>query len=483
MEHFVFVGDLSLVSVFLWHFCFVYLIVLMLLSYGIYKNVKDRLFLTYFTYVALLFTYILCRNYYFPEILSLRPVFLYSYYIQVIYLCAYFHFGISVLNFWNHYPGFTRWVYRFIWTTSGIATGIFLLGLLGWLDKSYMRGYYFYFFFPLCLGVSSIIIYRSFRLKQEKQRFYFLIGTILFIVLGTAAVVTSIYNLNGYLITRISFFYLAIILECTFFAVGLGLRVRSLYDNKLDAERRLVSTQQELQRRMEEQIRQQEKDNLALQREKELQTLATQVALLENKVLRSQMNSHFIFNVLNAIKAYIIERDVKQAINYLNKFAKLMRKILDGSRSEQGSLAEELLTIKLYLEVEKMRLPDELIVDIRILSTRDLASIPFPHLLLQPFVENAIWHGLMPSDKSRNLSVVVNDAEDEVLLEIVDNGIGYTNSLKSKQDKIEQISHGISIIEERIELFNEREPLHRIEFGISDRAPQGTRVWISVKSG
>lgn len=481
MEHFVIIGDLSVVSVFLWHFCFVYLIVLMLLSYGIYKNVRDKLFLTYFAYVALLFTYIACRNYYFPEILSLRPVFLYSYYIQVVYLCAYFHFGISLLNFWEHHPNITRWVYRFIWGSSGIATIIFLLGLVGGLDKSFMRAYYFFVFYPLCLCVASVIIYKAFLLKQEKQRFYFLVGSILFIVLGTAAVVTSIYNLNGYLITRISFFYLAIILECTFFAVGLGLRVRSLYDNKLEAERRLVATQRELHKRMAEQIRQQERDNVALQREKELQILETQVALLENKVLRSQMNSHFIFNVLNAIKAYIIERDVKRAINYLNKFAKLMRKILDGSRSEQGTLAEELVTIKLYLEVEKMRLPDKLIVDVQILSARDLKAIPFPHLLLQPFVENAIWHGLMPSDKSRKLNVAVKDAEGEVVVEITDNGIGYTKSLNDKQEQIGRKSHGISIIDERIGHFNEREPNHHITFGVSDHHPEGTRVWINIK--
>jgi len=198
-----------------------------------------------------------------------------------------------------------------------------------------MADYYHKVFFPIHTSIALFIIYRTFSLKQERLRFYYLIGTVVYIILGTIAVVTTFYRTPGALIQPISYFYIAIIIESTFFAIGLGIRIKHIYTGKLDTERKLNLAQQELQAQMLQQIEQQEQLNISLQREKELQVLATQVAQLENKVLRSQMNSHFIFNVLNSIKAYIIEEDVTKAVTYLNKFSKLMRQVLEASRNER----------------------------------------------------------------------------------------------------------------------------------------------------
>lgn len=470
-------------TVFLWHVTFVYLIVHVILSATIYSNTKDKVFLYYFGYVFLLFTYIVTRNYYFMEIRTCLFVHLYTFYVQVIYLCIYFYFGLSIINFKTYYPRFTQWTYRYMWVMIGIGTLIFVAGLFRWISPGYMADYYHKVFFPIHTSIALFIIYRTFSLKEERLRYYFLIGTVIYIIFGTIAVVSTFYGNREALIQPISYFYIGIIIESTFFAIGLGIRIKNIYSDKLKAERKLNLAQKELQTQMLQQIEQQEQLNISLQREKELQVLATQVAQLENKVLRSQMNSHFIFNVLNSIKAYIIEQNVDKAVTYLNKFSKLMRRVLEASRNENYTLADEISAIQLYVDIEKMRVSDSLTSVININIQQEAETIPFPALLIQPFVENAIWHGLMPSHRTKELSIQVFNTDVDILIEILDNGIGYTNSLREKKTLGKHRSHGMDITKERIEQFNQKNKLH-ISFGIEDRTDTiGTRVWIHIDTG
>lgn len=474
-------GDLNLLSVFLWHITFVYLIVLIILSFIIYRNTQDKLFLYYFSYVSLLFTYIVCRNYYFMNIQTYLPVFLYTYYVQVVYLCVYFHFGLAIINFKSYFPNFTKWIYRYMALVLGVGTLIFIGGLLQWIPPNHMADYYHKVFFPVHVSLAIFIIYRAMKLKQENLRVYFLIGTISYLVLGTVAVLTSFYQPIGLPIRPVAYFYIAIIIECTFYSIGLGVRIRHVYVGKLETERQLNAAQKELQEQMLIQIEQQEKDKIVLQREKELQTLATQVALLENKVLRSQMNSHFVFNVLNSIKAYIIEKDITQAVKYLNKFSKLMRRVLNASRDESHTLADELSAIRLYLDIEQMRIPEQLDINLDVQISQNLETIPFPPLLMQPFVENAIWHGLIPSKREKELCIRILNQGSDVLIEILDNGIGYFRSIAGKSELDSHRSHGIVITEERIAQFNQKN-VPQITFGIEERLDtQGTRVRICVE--
>lgn len=480
MDYLLIITDFSLPAVFLWHVTFVYLIVLMFLSFIIYKNSKDRIFFTYFVYVSLLFSYVLCRSYYFDNLRGHLYIYLYSYFIQVLYLCVYFHFGLSVLNFKKHFPNLTKWVYRYLYIASGIGLITSLAVLFELIPYFYIKTYFLSIFFPTHVSIALLILYNSLLLKQEKQRIYFIIGSIFYLVFGLAAILTSYYKVRDMIITQVSFFYLAIIIECTFFAIGLGIRVRDMAVAKLVTERKLNATQKELQKKILQQLKQQKEDNLALRKEKEVQTLATQIALLENKVLRSQMNSHFIFNVLNSIKAYIIEQNVPKAVTYLNKFSKLMRQVLEASRSEIYTLSDEIKAIKLYVDIEKMRVSDSLDSNIDIDIQQKTGDIAFPPLLMQPFVENAIWHGLMPSAGEKTLSIrVFNDGTD-IMIEILDNGVGYSNSLSKKIDSKTHHSHGMSITKERIDQFNNKHN-NKLSFGIKDRLDGvGTKVWIRI---
>lgn len=460
---------------FAWHVAFVYLLVLFFLSFIIYRNTRDRIFFNYTAYVGLLITYILCRNYYFPDFLKeYRWAYLYSYLVQVLYLCIYFHFGMMLLNFKHHYPRFTSWIYRYLILMIGMGVIVFMLAAMDWVPDRYMASYYVRIFFPVHILVALMILYRAFLLRQEEQRFYFLTGSVFYLVFGTFALLKSSYpyfkDINIGLLEPMGYFFVGVILECTFFAIGLGIRVKNLYQGKLEVEQQL---------------------NIALQKEKDMQTLAAKVALLENKVLRSQMNSHFIFNVLNAIKAYIVERDVDNSVKYLSKFSQLMRKILDKSMDERGNLADELDTVELYLAVEKMRMSEELSIDWTVTTERDLSLVPFPSLLLQPLVENAIWHGLLPITGKKKLQIIVqiipgsapsgSEPIHELWIEVLDNGLGYTQSLSAPREASKHRSYGIEIIRERIARFNTLQPTYEMCFGINDRYPaSGTRVWIRM---
>ena len=187
-------GDLSQLSVFLWHVTFVYLLVLMILSFIIYRNTADRLFQIYFIYLSLLFTYLICRNYYFMEIQQYLPVYLYSYYIQVLYLCVYFHFGLSIIHFKKYYPRLTRWIYKYLTITLSAATLLFIVALFEWIKPTVMVDFFQKIFFPIHIGIAIFIILKVITLRQETLRVYFLIGSISYLVLGTTAIIANRYD-------------------------------------------------------------------------------------------------------------------------------------------------------------------------------------------------------------------------------------------------------------------------------------------------
>lgn len=206
------------------------------------------------------------------------------------------------------------------------------------------------------------------------------------------------------------------------------------------------------------------------------------MVILENKVLRSQMNSHFIFNILNSIKAFIVEQDTGKAVNYLNKFAKLMRRVLDASRNEYYTLADEIHAVKLYIDIEKIRITGDFYTYFDIDIDQNPEGILFPPLLIQPFVENAIWHGLSPLHGEKELIFRMRNDGPDILIEILDNGVGYQQSLATKTATQEHTSHGLDITSERIKLFNAKNP-YEISYEIRDRDRQpGTIVRLRLES-
>ena len=174
-----------------------------------------------------------------------------------------------------------------------------------------------------------------------------------------------------------------------------------------------------------------------------------QSAVLKHQVLRNQMNPHFIFNALNSIQRVYVEGDIDKANDFMADFAQLMRKILENSGKSQITLQEELDTLSLYLELEKLRCKNcfsyEIKVDDQILTH----DFQIPPLLIQPFVENAIWHGILPL-KGETQGMINIDLEkkndQELIITITDNGVGFDNEKHENQKN----SKGLEITKQRI---------------------------------
>ncbi|HEY5750098.1 MAG TPA: histidine kinase [Chryseolinea sp.] len=177
---------------------------------------------------------------------------------------------------------------------------------------------------------------------------------------------------------------------------------------------------------------------------------------IEMRALRAQMNPHFIFNCLGSINRYIVKSDTKTASNYLTKFAKLIRLILDNSSSDHISLGAEIQTLQLYLDMESLRFDGGFDYEIEQGENLKEDHISLPSMLIQPYVENAIWHGLLQKEERGKLWIRFKKINGHTLqAEIEDNGIGRKNAaeLKSK-NAITQKSYGMQISSDRIKIIN-----------------------------
>ena len=172
-----------------------------------------------------------------------------------------------------------------------------------------------------------------------------------------------------------------------------------------------------LQRRSELRKREIAENELRIQKlesEKSRAELLNQQAELEMKALRAQMNPHFIFNCLNSINRFIIGNDAEKAADYLTKFASLIRIVLEKSGHSFIPLAEELECLKLYMDLEALRFENPFSYEINT-DGLDPEAVGVPSLLIQPFVENAIWHGLSPAPDRNGKITITLRLENEVM--------------------------------------------------------------------
>ena len=211
-----------------------------------------------------------------------------------------------------------------------------------------------------------------------------------------------------------------------------------------------------------------------------------QLAGLEMKALRSQMNPHFIFNAINSIQNYIVKKDSRIAQDYLAKFARLIRNVLENSKQESISLYNEIETLKLYIELEQLRVPNKFKFDLISKPDLHIESIEIPPLILQPYVENAILHGLTPLDENNGcLSIMLEKKANKLICTIEDNGIGRNKAAELKQKKrLFHRSMGLSVTEDRIKAINK---MHKTESSIvvedkmsAEGKAEGTRVIITI---
>jgi len=206
--------------------------------------------------------------------------------------------------------------------------------------------------------------------------------------------------------------------------------------------------------------------------------------LLTLQSLGGQMNPHFIFNALNSVNEYIAANDERAANRYLSDFSKLMRKVLDDSRHAFIPLSEELTMLKLYLQLEHARFKDKFDYELQVNDNLVDSDWLIPPMLIQPYIENAVWHGLRYLDSKGKLNISIDVFEQSIVVSIVDNGIGIEKSRETKtKNQKKQTSMGMKNIETRVKLINE---LYQTNISIAvkpsflDQENPGTTVIITI---
>ncbi len=216
------------------------------------------------------------------------------------------------------------------------------------------------------------------------------------------------------------------------------------------------------------------------------QSFEKKLADSELQALRAQMNPHFLFNCLNSINGFIIKNDQEQASEYLSKFSKLIRLVLNNSKSSVVLLENELEALKLYIEMESLRFNNKFKYSINVDPAIEVDYIEVPPLIIQPYVENSIWHGLMNKKQNDGL-LTINLTQDQsyLIISVEDNGVGREAAAKLKsKDVRNQKSFGMNITKDRLKYinfnFNEKTDLQVIDLKNNDQNPIGTKVIVKI---
>jgi len=172
---------------------------------------------------------------------------------------------------------------------------------------------------------------------------------------------------------------------------------------------------------------------------------------MEMKTLRAQMNPHFIFNSLNSINRFILQNNKTSASSYLTKFSRLIRMILQHSQEQLISLESELEALDLYLELESVRFDNKFAYKVSVQGTVDSSLVRIPPMIIQPYAENAIWHGLMLKETRGQLDIEISSENGHIFICVKDDGVGRENAARlESKSTIKYKSMGMKITQERI---------------------------------
>lgn len=289
---------------------------------------------------------------------------------------------------------------------------------------------------------------------NDNFSFYFVAGSLIYVVLANVSFFETILGTEFFTdrgVQPMFFVYLGALLQSIIFSVLLGLIIKRIEQKSKNAEVKLAVKLKE----MEE---------------------------LKMTALQSQMNPHFLFNSLNSINNFVLKNDVEKASDYITKFSKLIRIILNSSSSPTSSLMEELNTLALYVKLEQMRVNGGFDYIVTLDEKLQLDHIKVPTLFLQPFIENAIWHGIMKKDGAKEIELTIKEDQGNVLFVIRDNGIGINKARELSQITQKKRFFGTETTENRIRVLHQNKSVTIETKDISVGMKTGTQVSISFPS-
>ena len=204
------------------------------------------------------------------------------------------------------------------------------------------------------------------------------------------------------------------------------------------------------------------------------------------KALRAQMNPHFIFNSMNSIQKFILKNDSFSASQYLTKFSKLIRLILDNSNESYISLESEIALLKIYVEIEDLRFDNQFEYEIKIDDSLNTDTVQIPSMIIQPYIENAIWHGLLHKETKGKLTLEITKLDNAMIKVVVtDDGIGRQKALELKSKQVlKRKSYGLQITEDRIDILNKtksnKTQLQIFDLKDEEGNPSGTKIELII---
>lgn len=330
---------------------------------------------------------------------------------------------------------------------------------------------------------------------------YFILGQTLFFIgafVSSFISFTELHFITGHFFNfpyaQNVIFQAGLLGEVLCFSIALGENVFLIQMEKEETGQKLIAQlrqnqimEENMRKELDEQVQQKTEELIKLYSEMEKQkeeqikrSFAERLRDMKMLALRSQMNPHFIFNSLNALKNLVMLSREDDAIQYLDNFSVLLRTILQNSSKNTITVEEELEMLELYLSLEKSRLGEDFSYTIQCDSREALSQFTIPPLLLQPFVENAIWHGLHPSGKPEKKLLVTFDTSQQLQITIEDNGVGRKESGKAKKT---HPSAGTHITQERLSLYNHiseaKMHLNILDLENNKGMPEGTRITLT----
>lgn len=455
------------ITSFLWHVVIATLSIFLAISTFIYKNIKENVFKFYALFKFFLLVYLILKSNIIidislPKFEYLSPL---NWGIQVLYNVYLSYFGISFLKLHDYYAKTINHIHNVLKKTLIISSVFCIFTII--FNASNIYFYFFSFIYlPFQLFLSFYILYLA-KKAAIKERIYYFIGIISYILFACIAfslTITQKFHLD--ILTPISFFYIGILIEEYSFGYGLSEKIKKMYYDKLFTEQQLTLAQKKVNKHLQNEV-----DKIKIEK---------QIKDLKFIVMSSKMNSHFIFNTLNSIKHYIITDDKENAINYLGKFSSFIRNILEIDPTKMISLEKELANTKLYVDLENMRFNDDIKFNIVIPNTVDIDNTKIPPFVLQPFIENAIWHGIA-SKTNKAILLTIELKQNSLLINITDNGIGRKKAhhITLKRDTYKK-SMGIEITKNILKNFyNNQFSIHFIDL-YKDKKPLGTKVILQI---
>jgi sensor histidine kinase YesM len=304
---------------------------------------------------------------------------------------------------------------------------------------------------PILTILTLISMYILYINIDDISTKFFVAGSLIYTVLATISFIEYFIG-SGYFaemgIQPIFFVYLGALLQSIIFSVIIGVIIKRIGEKSKNAEVRLAVKLKE----MEE---------------------------LKMTALQSQMNPHFLFNSLNSINNFVLKNDVEKASDYITKFSRLIRFILNSSSSPTSTLAEELDILALYVKLEQMRVSGGFNYSVNVDKSLKLEKIKIPTLFLQPFIENAIWHGIMKKEGDKYIELSINQKGGNVVCVILDNGIGIKKAKELAYMAQKRKFYGAKATENRIKILYQNRNVQIETHDISTEEKTGTKVLIS----